>query len=107
MDMTIIKKVFGGITILFIGVILNISCGNTKINKSEDNVFQSEKEKMGIKDSINHSIAWIDSIISDIPYPSMSTIDDVTSITSEKKIESSEMGKTYHEADSIWDEFKD
>ena len=57
--MTIIKKVFGGITILFIGVILNISCGNTKINKSEDNVFQSEKEKMGIKDSINHSIAWI------------------------------------------------
>ena len=104
--MTIIKKVFGGITIMFTGVVLNISCGNTKINKSEDSVCLSGKEKMGIKDSINHSIAWIDSIISDIPYPSMSTIDDVTSITSEKKIESSEMGKTYHEADSIWDEFK-
>ena len=80
--MTIIKKVFGGITILFTGVILIISCGNTKINKSEDNVFLSEKEKMGIEDSINHSIAWIDSIISDIPYPSMSTIDDVTSVVS-------------------------
>ena len=86
--MTIIKKVFGGITILFIGVILNISCGNTKINKSEDSVCLSGKEKMGIKDSINHSIAWIDSIITDIPYPSMSTIDDVTSITGEKEIES-------------------
>ena len=61
---------------------------------------------MGIEDSINHSIAWIDSIITDIPYPSMSTIDGVTSITGEKKIESSEMGKTYHEADSKWNEFK-
>ena len=100
-----IKKAFCGISILFTGFIM-ISCGNTKINKSEENVSISGKEEMGIEDSINHSIAWIDSIITDIPYPSMGTIDDVTSITGEKKIESSEMGKTYHEADSIWNEFK-
>ena len=105
MDLKEIKKAFCGISILFTGFIM-ISCGNTKINKSEENVSISGKEEMGIEDSINHSIAWIDSIITDIPYPSMSTIDDVTSITGEKEIESSEMGKTYHEADSIWNEFK-
>ena len=106
MDMNITKKVFCGIAFLFTGVILITSCVNSNKNKSEETVSKSGKEKVEIADSINQSIAWIDSILTGIPYPSMSTIDDVTNITGEKKIESSEMGKTYKEADSVWNDFK-
>ena len=104
--MNITKKVFCGIAFLFTGVILITSCVNSNKNKSEETVSKSGKEKVEIADSINQSIAWIDSILTGIPYPSMSTIDDVTNITGEKKIESSEMGKTYKEADSVWNDFK-
>jgi len=104
--MNITKKVFCEIAFLFTGVILITSCGNTNKSKNEKIVSQSGKEDVEITDSINQSIAWIDSILADIPYPSMSTIDDVTNITGEKIIESSEMGKTYQDADSIWNEFK-
>ena len=106
MDMNIAKKVFCGIAFLFTGVILITSCVNSNKNKSEEKVSKSGKEKVEIADSINQSIAWIDSILTGIPYPSMGTIDDVTNITGEKKIEPSEMGKTYQDADSIWNEFK-
>ena len=104
--MNITKKVFCGIAFLFTGFILITSCGNTNKSNSDKIVSQSGKEEVEISDSINQSIAWIDSILADIPYPSMGTIDDVTNITGEKKIEPSEMGKTYQEADSIWNEFK-
>ena len=104
--MNITKKVFCEIAFLFTGVILITSCGNTNKSNSDKIVSQSGKEEVEISDSINQSIAWIDSILADIPYPSMGTIDDVTNITGEKKIEPSEMGKTYQEADSIWNEFK-
>ena len=104
--MNITKKVFCGIVLLFTGVILITSCFNTNKTNSEKIVFQSGKEEEAITDSINQSIAWIDSILADIPYPSMGTIDDVTNITGEKKLEASEMGKTYQEADSVWNEFK-
>ena len=104
--MNITKKVFCGIVLLFTGVILITSCFNTNKTNSEKIVSQSGKEEEAITDSINQSIAWIDSILADIPYPSMGTIDDVTNITGEKKLEASEMGKTYQEADSVWNEFK-
>ena len=104
--MNITKKVFCGIVLLFTGVILITSCVNTNKSNSEKIVSQSGKEEVAITDSINQSIAWIDSILADIPYPSMGTIDDVTNITGEKKLEASEMGKTYQEADSVWNEFK-
>ena len=104
--MNITKKVFCGIVLLFTGVILITSCSNTNKSKNKDLVSQNGKEEVAITDSINQSIAWIDSILADIPYPSMGTIDDVTNITGEKKLEASEMGKTYQEADSVWNEFK-
>ena len=104
--MNITKKVFCGIVLLFTGVILITSCSNTNKRKNKDLVSQNGKEEVAITDSINQSIAWIDSILADIPYPSMGTIDDVTNITGEKKLEASEMGKTYQEADSVWNEFK-
>lgn len=104
--MNITKKVFCGIVLLFTGVILITSCVNTNKSNSEKIVSQSGKEEEAITDSINQSISWIDSILADIPYPSMGTIDDVTNITGEKKLEASEMGKTYQEADSVWNEFK-
>lgn len=104
--MNITKKVFCGIVLLFTGVILITSCSNTNKSKNKDLVSQNGKEEVAITDSINQSIAWIDSILADIPYPSMGTIYDVTVITGEKKLEASEMGKTYQEADSVWNEFK-
>ena len=96
--MNIIRKLLCNLLICTLGICLS-NCSNNG-NKVKNEPIYTEK------DSINRSIAWIDSIITDTPYPSMGTIDDVTSITGEKKIESSEMGKTYHEADSIWNEFK-
>ena len=101
------KYFYYGIAFLFASAVLFTSCGNTKKNESKGIIPKNGKEEMVIKDSINQSIARIDSILVGIPYPSMGTIDNVTKTTGEKEIESSEMGKTYHEADSIWDEFKD
>ena len=104
--MNITKKVFCRIAFFFIGIILITSCGNTKRSKSEAIGSLIGKEEIEKKDSINRSIAWVDSILVGIPYPSIGTIDDVTTIIGENKIESTEMGKTYQEADSIWNEFK-